>query len=64
MDDEIFKLKNEFMEVKNTVDKIVEMRAAIKRKLGQLKEIHTDLIKDNDSKNDFSRLSGVVPFSI
>jgi hypothetical protein len=53
MDDEIFKLKNEFMEVKNTVDKIVEMRAAIKRKLGQLKEIHTDLIKDNDSKKIF-----------
>lgn len=41
------------MEVKNTVDKIVEMRAAIKRKLGQLKEIHTDLIKDNDSKKIF-----------
>lgn len=53
MDDEIFKLKNEFMEVKNTVDKIVEMSVAIKRKLGQLKEIHTDLIKDNDSKKIF-----------
>ena len=53
MDDEIFNLKNEFMEVKNTIDKIVEMRAAIKKKLGQLKEIHTDLIKDNDSKKIF-----------
>jgi hypothetical protein len=53
MDDEIFKLKNEFMQVKNIVDKIVEMRAAIKRKIGQLKEIHADLIKDNDSKKIF-----------
>ena len=53
MDDEIFKLKNEFMEVKNTVDKIADMSVSIKRKLGQLKEIHTDLIKDNDSKKIF-----------
>jgi len=41
------------MQVKNIVDKIVEMRAAIKRKIGQLKEIHADLIKDNDSKKIF-----------
>ena len=50
MDDEIFKLKNEFMVVKSIIEKIVEMRAAIKRKLGQLKDIHADLINDNDSK--------------
>ena len=53
MDDEIFKLKNEFMVVKSIIEKIVEMRAAIKRKLGQLKDIHTDLINDNDSKKIF-----------
>jgi len=53
MDDEIFKIKNEFMEVKNIVDKIVEIKTAIKKKLSQLKEIHTDLIKDNDSKKIF-----------
>lgn len=53
MDDEIFKLKNEFMVVKSIVDKIIDMRVAIKRKLGQLKDIHTDLIKDNDSKKIF-----------
>ena len=53
MDDEIFKLKNEFMVVKSIIEKIVEMRAAIKRKLGQLKDIHADLINDNDSKKIF-----------
>ena len=39
--------------MKNTVDKIADMSVSIKRKLGQLKEIHTDLIKDNDSKKIF-----------
>jgi hypothetical protein len=53
MDDEIFNLKNEFLEVKTTVDKIIEIKTDIKLKLAQLKEIHTDLIKDNDSKKIF-----------
>ena len=53
MDDEIFNLKNAFIEVKSIVDKIVEMRAAIKKKLSQLKEIHAELINDNDSKKIF-----------
>ena len=35
MDDEIFKLKNEFMVVKSIVDKIIDMRVAIKRKNGK-----------------------------
>lgn len=53
MDDEIFNLKNDFLEVKTTVDKIIEIKTSIKLKLAQLKEIHTDLIKDNDSKKIF-----------
>lgn len=53
MDDEIFNLKNDFLEVKTTVDKIIEIKTSIKLKLAQLKEIHTDLIKDNDSKKVF-----------
>jgi hypothetical protein len=53
MDDEIFNLKNKFLEVKSIVDKIVEIKTAIKVKLGRLKEIHTDLINDNDSKKIF-----------
>ena len=53
MDDEIFNLKNDFLEVKSIVDKIVEIKTAIRVKLGRLKEIHTDLINDNDSKKIF-----------
>jgi len=53
MDDEIFNLKNDFLEVKTTVDKIIEIKTSIKLKLAQLKEIHTDLIKENDSKKIF-----------
>ena len=53
MDDEIFNLKNEFLELKSTIDKITEIKMAIKVKLSQLKEIHTGLIKDNDSKKIF-----------
>jgi len=53
MEDQMFQLKNDFENVKNIVDKIAEIKTAIKKKLGQLKEIHTDLIKTNDSKKIF-----------
>ena len=53
MEDEIFRLKNDFINVKGIVDKIAEIKTAIKRKLGQLKEIHGELIKNNDSKKIF-----------
>ena len=49
----MFQLKNDFENVKNIVDKIAEIKTAIKKKLGQLKEIHADLIKTNDSKKIF-----------
>ena len=39
MDDEIFNLKNDFLEVKSIVDKIVEIKTAIKVKLGRLKAV-------------------------
>ena len=53
MEDHMFQLKNDFENVKNIVDKIAEIKTAIKKKLGQLKEIHADLIKNNDSKKIF-----------
>jgi hypothetical protein len=52
-EDEIFKLKNDFLSVKAVVDKIVEVKSTIKHKLTRLKEIHSDLIKDNDAKPIF-----------
>lgn len=52
-EDEIFKLKNDFLQVKGVVDKIVEIKSSIKHKLTRLKEIHSDLIKDNDTKPIF-----------
>lgn len=52
-EDEIFKLKNDFLSVKGVVDKIVEVKSTIKHKLTRLKEIHSDLIKDNDTKPIF-----------
>jgi len=53
MEDQMFQLKNDFENVKNIVDKIAEIKTAIKKKLGELKEIHADLIKTNDSKKIF-----------
>jgi len=49
----MFRLKNDFENVKNIVDKIAGIKTAIKKKLGELKEIHADLIKTNDSKKIF-----------
>ena len=53
MEDNMFRLKNDFENVKNIVDKIAGIKTAIKKKLGELKEIHADLIKTNDSKKIF-----------
>ena len=53
MEDQMFQLKSDFENVKNIVDKIAEIKTAIKKKLGELKEIHADLIKSNDSKKIF-----------
>ena len=53
MEDEMFRLKNQFENVKGSVDKIAEIKTAIKKKLGQLKEIHGDLINTNNSKSCF-----------
>ena len=49
----ICKLKNVFADVKTTIEKIVEIKNTIKRKLAYLKEIHGDLIKTNSSKKIF-----------
>ncbi len=49
----MFQMKNDFENVKNIVDKIAEIKTAIKKKLGQLKEIHAELINTNDSKKIF-----------
>jgi len=49
----ICKLKTEFVNVKTTIDKIVEIKTTIRRKLASLKEIHGDLIKNNNSKKIF-----------
>lgn len=53
MEDQIFRLKNDFENMKNIVDKIKEIKTAIKKKLSKLKEIHTELINANDSKKIF-----------
>jgi hypothetical protein len=52
-EDRICILKTNFLFVKETIDKIVEIKTTIKRKLAFLKEIHGDLIKDNGSKKIF-----------
>lgn len=52
-EDRTCNLRNEFVNVKDTIGKIVEIKTAIKRKLAYLKEIHGDLIKDNGSKKIF-----------
>jgi hypothetical protein len=52
-EDRVCNLKTEFVNVKDTIGKIVEIKITLKRKLAQLKEIHDDLIKDNGSKKIF-----------
>ena len=53
MESEIAKLENEFLNIKKLIDKIVETKNSIKQKLSQLKDIHGDIIKDNNSKKIF-----------
>jgi hypothetical protein len=53
MEDRTSILKTEFVNVKDTISKIAEIKNAIKQKLAFLKEIHGDLIKDNGSKKIF-----------
>ena len=52
-EDRVCNLKSEFVNVKETIGKIVEIKLTLKRKLAHLKEIHGDLIKDNASKKIF-----------
>jgi hypothetical protein len=53
MEDRTSILKTEFVNVKDAISKIAEIKNTIKRKLVFLKEIHGDLIKDNGSKKIF-----------
>jgi hypothetical protein len=53
MESEIAKLENEFLNIKNLIYKIIDTKNSIKQKLSQLKDIHGDIIKDNNSKKIF-----------
>ena len=53
MESEIAKLENEFLNIKKIIYKIIETKNSIKQKLSQLKDIHGDIIKDNNSKKIF-----------
>lgn len=50
MELEIQKLTTDFMIIKDIVTKITDIKTVIKQKLARLKEIHTDFIKNNNSK--------------
>jgi hypothetical protein len=53
MENEIQELINTFINIKDIIIKIVDTKTIIKQKLVRLKEIHSDLIKDNNSKKIF-----------
>jgi hypothetical protein len=53
MELEIQKLTTDFMIIKDIVTKITDIKTVIKQKLARLKEIHTDFIKNNNSKKIF-----------
>lgn len=53
MEEAIYNLKNEFANVKTIIDRILETKVSIKKKLAQMKDIHAELINENNSKKIF-----------
>lgn len=53
MELEIQRLTIEFINLKDIVTKITDIKTVIKQKLARLKEIHADFIKDNKTKKIF-----------
>ena len=53
MEEEIKKLNDNFLVIQDVIHKNVKIKALIKRKLARLKEIHGEIIKDNNTKKIF-----------
>jgi hypothetical protein len=53
MEEEIKKLNDNFLVIQDVICKNVKIKALIKRKLARLKEIHGEIIKDNNTKKIF-----------
>jgi len=53
MEEEIKKLNDSFLVIQDIIHKNVKIKALIKRKLSRLKEIHGEIIKDNNTKKIF-----------
>jgi hypothetical protein len=53
MEEEIKKLNDSFLVIQDVICKNVKIKALIKRKLTRLKEIHGEIIKDNNTKKIF-----------